>query len=99
MWRGLRVLATAGCRRRATPRPSIRLGGDSDRVATAAAEFDRGMVRHFPSVIKLPHENSFELEGQKTHKNAAIADGFHLPVFLKILLVFDDERQATAMGT
>jgi hypothetical protein len=38
------------------------------------------------SVFNLQHTNSFVWENPQKHKNAAIADGFCLPVFLKLAL-------------
>jgi hypothetical protein len=49
-------------------------------------------------VVKLPHEDSFESEGGKTHKNTATADGFALLVFLKMLLVFERRRPYDSNG-
>jgi hypothetical protein len=39
-----------------------------------------------PAVLKLQHKNSFEWENPQTPKKAAVADGFALPAFLKVLL-------------
>jgi hypothetical protein len=39
-----------------------------------------------PAVLKLQHKNSFEWENPQTPKNAAVADGFALPAFRKVLL-------------
>jgi hypothetical protein len=38
------------------------------------------------AVLNLQHQDSFALDNSKTHKNAAVADGFTLPVFFNMLL-------------
>jgi hypothetical protein len=38
------------------------------------------------SVLNLQHRNSFDVENAKTPKKSANADGFGLPVFLRMLL-------------
>jgi len=46
------------------------------------------------SVLNLQHRNSFDVENAETPKKSANADGFAVPVFLRMLLVFTHGRRA-----
>jgi hypothetical protein len=50
------------------------------------ADFQSLEALHSHSVLNLQHTDSFDRENPQKHKNAAIADGFCLPVFLKMAL-------------
>jgi hypothetical protein len=50
-------------------------------------------ISTLPAVFKLQHKKSFERENPQTPKNAAAADGFALPDFLKLLLVLTHGRR------
>jgi hypothetical protein len=58
-----------------------------------------GPYNYTRSVLILQHPDSFEWENPWKHKNAAIADGFGLLVFLNMDLAHIRRRRATAGGT